>query len=120
MTPDGLDMVLPTAWWDTLPGLLLGAVPLIASVAIAARKGGPIWLAALVAWIFGWFGLLLVALYYFMPVRADLRRDDSNEVEAEPLDGPAARLRTLNKLVGEGLITYEEYERKRLEVLEKL
>ena len=120
MTPAGLDLI-PTTWWDSLPGLLYGAIPLIASVAIAARKGGPIWLAALVAWIFGWFGLLLVALYYFMPVRVDLRHDDSNEVEeAEPLDGPAARLRTLNKLVGEGLITYEEYERKRLEVLEKL
>ena len=120
MTPDGLDLVLPTTWWDSLPGLLFGAFPLIASVAIAARKGGPIWLAALVAWIFGWFGLLLVGLYYCLPRSTERVPDADDEMETDPSDGSVVRLRTLNKLVGEGLITYEEYERKRLEVLERL
>jgi hypothetical protein len=115
MEPGGTDLILPE-WLETVPGLILGAIPLVASVAIAARRDGPIWLAALVAWVFGWFGLLLVALYYFGPPY----RTRSERSESDLEDESISRLRTLNQLLAEGLIDRDEYERKRLEVLERL
>ena len=114
MSSTGFDLILPTWQESLLDPLLLGlmwAAPVVGSVAIAARHGGPIWLAALLGWIFSWIGLALVAVYYLAP-RADRAQAPSDEAEA--------KLRTLNRLLAEGLIDRVEYERKRNEVLERL
>lgn len=116
-----MDLILPASG-ELVPGLLLGAIPIVASIAIAARHDGPIWLAALLGWILGWFGLLLVAVYYFGPF--DKGRSEPSGVDRAWQNAPegesVTRLRTLNQLLAEGLIDRDEYERKRLEVLERL
>ena len=58
----------------------------------------------------------MVAIYYFVPFHRG--RPEGPESDAE--DESVSRLRTLNHLLAEGLIDREEYERKRLEVLETL
>ena len=59
---------------------------------------------------------MIVAIYYFWPSNGG--RPERAESDAE--DESVSRLRTLNHLLAEGLIDREEYERKRMEVLETL
>ncbi len=117
LIPDGLELVTGSLLWS--------AVPLIVAIYTAGRRELVIWPAAVLALFGGWLGLFLVILFYKEPLvdRAS-RSGESARYEGGRtdylFDESSARLRTLNRLLDEGLIGPEEYERKRREVLETI
>lgn len=96
-------------------GLIWAGIPLFVSIWTAGKRGLALGPAILLALFGGFFGLLVVLIFYRPSIV------DSEAAPGVEEDGSmAARLETLRDLLDRGLIGAEEYERKRSEVLERL
>ena len=118
----GLDLILPEATGFAVGSFFWIAVPVIIGLGVAGSRGLVAWPAALICLFGGWLGAILVILFYnSSTVIAPSQWSRMEERGSAPNDDPSiARLRTLNRLLDEGLIGPEEYEQKRREVLETI
>jgi hypothetical protein len=111
-------------------GLLWAAIPTFVCASIAGSRGlvaGP---AIVLGLIGGWFGLAIVWAFYKPPLieavpppRTNPKAGPAVGVRLEPPstdDEAASRLRRLQQLRDEGLLTDTEFEERRQRVLETL
>lgn len=98
-------------------GLFWAGIPLIVSIYVAGKRGLALTPAIILALVGGLFGAIIVILFYKRGVV------DPTAPSTAGLDldvDPSARLQRLKDLLDDGLISREEYERKRDEILQSL
>ena len=112
----GVDLVEGgTDWFGGLMilGLFLALVPAFVGYAVADSQNVQGWLGALAGLFFSWLGVIGVYLY-----------GRSQTSEAKPAAAresePSDRLRRLQDLLSQGLITQKEYDERRTATLDSL
>jgi hypothetical protein len=95
--------------------LLWSAVPLAIGIAVASSQGWNLGFAILILLVFGWIGLLFLAL-----VPQDRAEAAAAHVTSEPHTNSgdvSEQIRQLGALRDEGLLTEEEFQAKKAELL---
>lgn len=120
-----MDLLLPGfPSASAIGGLLFLALPGLVTGMIAAQRDAPIGPAVLLGLLGSWFGVAVVAAFYRPALVTDTDpiagpSADRTEVDLGS-DEAAVRLRRLQHLRDEGLITESEFEARRNAVLETI
>ena len=109
--------MLPGAPELLIGGLFWAGIPLIVSIYVAGKRGLALVPAIILALVGGLFGAIIVILFYKPGVVEPTPPSTAGlDLDADP----SARLQKLKDLLDDALISPEEYERKRAEVLQSL
>ena len=94
---------------------LWSAVPMVIGGAVASSRGQSVGIALLLTFFFGWLGLAFVVLAQ----KPETTRAVRNVVTrlSEPQPDVADQIRKLGELRREGLLTDEEFQRKKTQLL---